>query len=174
MLIDEPVIMAPDPIGDLIASVNGNNPQPRRASALPGIYFIGHFGSSAFLEDQHYTQYALQLCVNAYGVCDSAEQLLEKCPALEGDPQRKFVVTFTPIVRANQDPSCGWRWHKWGPYIGTQEREHEYLYDEKDIDEVLVYHIYEKLPDHVPLTPWRDGWDEYWKTVKECHDDDDT
>jgi hypothetical protein len=43
-------------------------------------------------------------------------------------------------------PKCfggGWRWHKWGPYIGTQEPKCEYIHDEPEIEEVFTYHVYE-------------------------------
>lgn len=49
---------------------------------------------------------------------------------------------MTSIYKNQQPPVGGWRWHKWGSYIGTYESKHEYLYDE-DIDMIYVYHIYE-------------------------------
>jgi len=88
---------------------------------------------------EHYTD-----GIDAYGVCDSVEQLLAACPELEA-PGRRFVVTVTPVKRANQPADGGWRWHKWGDYIGTQNPQHEYLYDDVHIDMVLCYHIFEKV-----------------------------
>jgi hypothetical protein len=81
-----------------------------------------------------------------YGVCDTPEQVLAHVPLLTTDP-RRFIVFFTPPIRKHDQPAeGGWRWHKWGEYIGTQpQAECEYLYDEPHIDEVLVYHIVEVL-----------------------------
>lgn len=76
-----------------------------------------------------------------YGVVDRPSQLFRYYDLIH-DP-RKFCVGFTPIFREDQPDWGGWRWHKWGPYLGTQKQTTEYLYDEKHIDHVLVYHIIE-------------------------------
>lgn len=76
-----------------------------------------------------------------YGVCDSPEQLLEHLPHLAEDPEA-YMVAMVEIRRDRQSDRGGWRWHKWGPYIGTQNPQHEYLYDEKHIDSVFTYHVY--------------------------------
>lgn len=84
------------------------------------------------------------VCV--YGVCDSPENLLQHddyAPTLGGD--RKFTVFLTPILRENEPPHGGWRWHRWGPYIGNQNPKEEYIVDEQDIDLVFVYYIVEHL-----------------------------
>lgn len=39
----------------------------------------------------------------------------------------------------------GWRWEKWGPYIGTQRSVADYLHDEPDIDYVYTFHVYKEL-----------------------------
>jgi hypothetical protein len=73
-----------------------------------------------------------------YGVCDSPTQFMASPTgkALEARPGQ--------LLRKDQPADGGWRWHKWGPYIGEQKREgYEYLYDEKTIDEVYTYHLYE-------------------------------
>jgi hypothetical protein len=77
-----------------------------------------------------------------YGVCDNVEQVMAKYPELETS-DRKFVVILTPIIKATQPSQGGWRWHKWGEYIGTQEPQCEYIYNEPIIEEVLLFHIYE-------------------------------
>lgn len=80
-----------------------------------------------------------------YGVCDYPQQLIEQFPILIADP-RRFLVVFTPIRKEDQSEEGGWRWHKWGPYIGTQNAQMEYLADEVDIEEVYVYQLLELLP----------------------------
>ena len=138
MLRNESSVMHIDQIGAIIAITNGNDPHAKEIRT--GVYEIGHFGSSCFLPG--YEQYPIDLSVGPYGVCDDAEQLLEACPELEAEG-REFVITLTPVLKANQGPAGGWRWHKWGDYIGTQKPQCEYLYDEPNIDKVYCYHIYE-------------------------------
>lgn len=145
MLVSEPDILDfSDPIMKMVAIVNGNDPEVR--TLRTGVYQIGSFGSSGVLRNyEHYPKFDKpeeEDWRNAYGVCDNLEQLLKHFPELEA-PGREFVVTLTEVRRENQSPDGGWRWHKWGPYIGTHEPKHEYLYDES-IDAVLVYHIYER------------------------------
>jgi len=82
---------------------------------------------------------------NAYGVCDSPEQFMEVLGnKLKEDEANEYVVSFTAVRKIDQAADGGWRWHKWGPYIGNQNPQYEYLYDEDDIDEVYTYHIYHK------------------------------
>lgn len=83
-----------------------------------------------------------------YGVCDSVEQVLEKYKEiLEGDDHQYFVW-FTPVFqdKENAGRGGGWRWHKWGEYIGDLAPKCEYL-DDEDFGEdwcgyVLCFHIY--------------------------------
>lgn len=138
MLVDDYEAEHDDPLMLLIC---GDVPSRRLRK---GIYLIGHFGSSHFLRNR-FEHYYTGLPIGSYGVCDSVEQLLEKCPQLEADTEEEFLVTFTSIKRSHEPPHGGWRWHKWGEYIGDHDPQYEYLYDEPDIDEVLVYSIYHKI-----------------------------
>lgn len=78
---------------------------------------------------------------NAYGICDNVEQVIEQYKLNESEKQ--FTISMTPMRKDEQPADGGWRWHKWGQYIGTQEPTAEYLYDEEKIDLVYVFHIYE-------------------------------
>lgn len=82
----------------------------------------------------------------AYGVCDSPEQFISLFrDTLEAD-ERTFVVSFAHIKKKpeNAGKGGGWRWHKWGPYIGSGKPEYEYLDDEDGFDDgVCVYHVYQ-------------------------------
>lgn len=78
-----------------------------------------------------------------YGVADSVEQIVSHYPEVN-NPNREFIITVTEVRREDQPSKDGWRWHKWGSYIGTHEPQCEYLYDEQGIDQVLVYHILER------------------------------
>ena len=79
--------------------------------------------------------------LNEYGVCDSPEQLLSYYD-FEADP-RRLVISFARLEKANEPPEGGWRWHKWGPYIGTQDPQCEHLADEPEIEVVYTYHVYQ-------------------------------
>lgn len=82
----------------------------------------------------------------SYGVCDTPSQLVNKYPTLDTDP-RPLVASFTPIHKSAQHPHGGWRWHKWGTYIGEQQRVGcEYLADEPHIELVYTYQIIEIAP----------------------------
>lgn len=85
--------------------------------------------------------------VSLYGVADNVEQIKKYFePAIKS--QYPFVISLTEINKKTQPASGGWRWHKWGDYIGTQKSEMEYIYDEPNIDKVFVFHGYylEKQP----------------------------
>ena len=78
-----------------------------------------------------------------YGVCDNYEQVLEKYKDILNDTDKNYVIGMCTIDREKQPTEGGWRWHKWGEYIGNQNPEHEYLYDDTHIDRVYCFHIYE-------------------------------
>ena len=83
-----------------------------------------------------------------YGVSDNASQVLDYYEHLltnYGDymNDRKFIIAMTPIFREDQPEYGGWRWHKWGQYIGDFEPKCEYLYNEQGIDYVWVFTILE-------------------------------
>ncbi len=83
-----------------------------------------------------------------YGVCDNASQVLDLYDSLcaqnkEYMEKGKFVILLVPMIRSKQPESGGWRWHKWGRYIGQFEPKCEYLYDEKGIDYVYCFEILE-------------------------------
>ena len=80
-----------------------------------------------------------------HGVCDNVSQILAKWPHLMHSSQRHFI-TLTPIRKEEQPEFGGWRWHKWGPYIGDHEPQYEYLYDEEGIEVVYVFRIYTLKP----------------------------
>jgi hypothetical protein len=78
-----------------------------------------------------------------FGVCDNWEQITTRWPLIVSS-DRKFVISLSRVTKAAQSPSGGWRWHKWGEYIGTKDPQHEYLYDEgPEIEAVFTFHIYE-------------------------------
>lgn len=81
--------------------------------------------------------------VACFGVVDHWTQL--PLEALEHD-ERNLLVFLGRHAKEDQDERGGWRWHKWGPYLGVfqeQARANEYLYDTPDVIEVWSYRIVE-------------------------------
>ena len=147
MLVDIEGLIS-DPILTMIANANKNSPSVIRHEK--GVYEIGHFSLEYMLPFK--LSFKEKYCdldiYNSYGVCDHYKQVLERITELQ-NPDRFFIMSVTPVLKANQSPEGGWRWHKWGPYIGTKTPTCEYLYDEPEIDQVYVYHILEMGSSHL-------------------------
>lgn len=79
--------------------------------------------------------------VSTYGVCDNIEQVLKHFEGIINS-DLEVVISLTPISRDNQPQSGGWRWHKHGAYIGTQNPQHEYIADEPEIEKVYVFNLH--------------------------------
>lgn len=75
-----------------------------------------------------------------YGVADNIGQVLEYLKDYESEIG-KCIININPIYKKDQPEDDGWRWHKWGPYIGNFKPQHEYIYDEKDIELVLCFEV---------------------------------
>ena len=129
-----------DPILSMVALVNGNSDEV--VNTAVGVYTIGSFNFDLMI-DNEFKEYPILSTVESYGVCDDLDNLISKEPDLINDKDRYFCVALTPVLKSNQSKVGGWRWHKWGEYIGSQTPTTEYLYDEEKIDKVFVYHIYE-------------------------------
>lgn len=82
-----------------------------------------------------------ELYPELYGVCDDPMQVVANWPCLLLDDLEHFIA-FNEVRRDEQPSSGGWRWHKWGSYIGEHETTQEYLYDEPDIEKVYTFKIY--------------------------------
>lgn len=88
--------------------------------------------------------------LSCYGVADDIEQIKEYFKVQVADPTRKFFLSLSPVwqERENKGKSGGWRWHKWGPYIGKLDSQCEYLDDEDfgpDFKYVICFHLYEVI-----------------------------
>jgi hypothetical protein len=87
-----------------------------------------------------------------FGVCDDYRQILDRWPELANNPDHQYLVYLSLVRRADEPPTGRWRWHKWGPYIGTYKPRHEYLAHET-IDQVYTFSIVELRPDTVDAEP---------------------
>ena len=128
-----------------------------------GIYqcnFDFNFSHEEFLEfdidkgiynipfDQSFEVFAPTYNKAQYGVADSIDQIKEYFKEEIEDPNRKYFITATPVFqdKQNKGKGGGWRWHKWGEYIGKLDYKCEYLDDEDFSDDfkyVICFHLYE-------------------------------
>lgn len=79
-----------------------------------------------------------------YGVADNIEQVLELYNKNEfGYFKGNHVILYNEVIKNPNEPCSGWRWHKWGEYIGTQKPRCEYLNDEPEpeINKVITFSI---------------------------------
>lgn len=81
-------------------------------------------------------------CLYSYGVADTVEQVKEHYAHVIANPDVQICIALMPVFKSNEPEHGGWRWHKWGEYIGTHKPQCEYLYNEPDIDMVLCFHVY--------------------------------
>jgi len=88
--------------------------------------------------------------INQYGVADNVEQIKEFYAKQIADPDNAYVIAVTPVFQdlENKWKGGGWRWSKWGEYIGKLEPQCEYLDDEDfgpDFKYILCFHLYKVI-----------------------------
>lgn len=111
-----------------------------------GVYSCGHWSFDQYLAQAHDKWPELPDGLNAFGVADDLANIKEVYKVVWELPERQFVLAINKILKAEQPADGGWRWHKWGPYVGKMEPKHEYLFDESDyINDVYTFHFYELL-----------------------------
>lgn len=123
-------------------------------------FYITHLNFNHQVETEIIDEYPFHLTAGddhrpSFGVCDYPEQVIEKFPTIKRS-QRKFFITFSPIGKEEQPEKGGWRWKKWGPYIGEKEPQEEYLYDEPEIEKVYTFHVFE-VSEHYDDSNLREG-----------------
>jgi hypothetical protein len=152
MLISEPLMTRNN--GKSFKYGNDEYFYPTCIQLQAGIYLTASFNSS-LTKSAGYDEYPLLGeikkfgnlsfgSINAYGVCDDVGNLLESIPELITSTNQ-FVVLLTEINRDSEPDVGGWRWHKWGPYVGNKTPMCEYIKDEPLIDRVYCYHVYERV-----------------------------
>lgn len=82
-----------------------------------------------------------------YGSADDVAQVLARYPDL-ATSDRPFLITFQTLTREN---SPGWRWHKNGEYIGSQDPQCEHLGDEPNIEQIITWSIWQVTAGEVEL-----------------------
>ncbi|MCQ2209706.1 MAG: hypothetical protein MJZ34_05390 [Paludibacteraceae bacterium] len=91
--------------------------------------------------------------IETYGVADNIAQIKKfiKKQEAKGYDFGECLISITPILRHLEPSSDGWRWHKWGRYIGNFKHKHEYIYNENGIDCVLCFEIVPLKKRTIPL-----------------------
>lgn len=135
-----------DPIIAMIAQING---QSTEVVKIQRGYYKSPLNFSNIVSDavgglSFEKEYPDLGELGSYGVCDTPQQFITKYnDQLESD-DRKFVVGFAHISKdpSNAGKGGGWRWHKWGEYVGEGDPQCEYLDDEEGFENgVYVYTI---------------------------------
>lgn len=83
--------------------------------------------------------------ISPYGVADNVAQIKEYAKDILAS-DNPVVISVTEMKKTQQPEEDGWRWEKWGQYIGTQNPQCDYLHDEPNIDSVYVFHVYAVRP----------------------------
>ena len=116
-----------------------------------GYYKTTHFNSEMIAFGQQHSLSDEQLYPEfengpaTYGVVDSPEQFDADFGQQMRDDARELAVFFTHIRKdpSNRGQGGGWRWRKWGEYLGHGTPQYEYLDDEEGFNNgVWVYHIH--------------------------------
>lgn len=112
-----------------------------------GMYQMKSFGLDNWMVDQVKEPYPSfgnnEDAFCCIGVADSPGQIIAAGGRLLLAECTKYVIGLTYVSADEQPESGGWRWHKWGPYIGTGKPTTEYLHDEPELRHVYVYHVFE-------------------------------
>lgn len=127
MLVDVTTQAPTGPMQQILDSIGSERDQGHPGT---GLYIVGHWNFEMLIGEPHEKYPELPGVLDAYGVCDSPEQWAKVYAHVVNDQDRRFVVSFVKLEKRNEASDGGWRWHKWGPYIGEQEPQCEYLYDE--------------------------------------------
>lgn len=77
-----------------------------------------------------------------YGVADNLHQIRRRYRHFWAT-ERMFVLQVFMVCKDDEPKDGGWRWHKWGPYIGTQNPRCEYIAHEPKIREVICFSFVE-------------------------------
>lgn len=75
-----------------------------------------------------------------YGIADNLEQILAWKDGGFVKSDRTFVLELSEI---SKEHNGDFRWHKNGPYIGTQNPQYEHLSEEENIEKVICFHFHE-------------------------------
>lgn len=79
--------------------------------------------------------------LEVYGIADNVEQIKQMYQQ-QINSDNPIVISITEINKDDQPSEDGWRWEKWGKYIGNQNSQSQYIYDEPEIESVYVFTVH--------------------------------
>lgn len=83
------------------------------------------------------------LPLGSYGVGDSPEQIMGRYRDILERAPEPICISVVHVLKNPAEPGAGWRWRKWGEYIGEGTPTVEYLNDEPGFaDGVWVYSVF--------------------------------
>lgn len=116
---------------------------PNDLTNFTGVYFYPDHNWMEMWINQFTNQTATELWMSDdswlhYGLCDNASQVIHYYNdwVAKGHFKGNHVILLVPMS-AND----GWRWHKWGEYIGNFVPRHEYACDEEGLKGVYAFQI---------------------------------
>lgn len=117
---------------------------------FPEIEFLEFKGLVNIPRTQSFDLFKPNYHKSQYGVADTIEQIKDYYKDEIDDTIRKYFIACTPVFQdlENKGQGGGWRWHKWGRYIGTLDPQCEYLDDEEfgeDFKYVICFSINEVI-----------------------------
>lgn len=112
-----------------------------------GIWFINSHNFHIDLEDMS-THILVESYPNLgstepYFVTDNLDTIQKYYDEQINDPEHEYVISVTEVKKQDQPEDDGWRYHKWGQFIGDVEPDSEYIYDSNVHDVAYCVHIYE-------------------------------
>lgn len=112
-----------------------------RTSSYQGIYYSEVLNNDSCVKEQLNYLFKFEDGKIPYGISDGVQDILDYYDFEKDD--RNFVIFLTEIRRKDQPEKGGFRWRKWGEYIGRQNVFCDYLYDEPQIESIFVWEAYE-------------------------------
>lgn len=109
----------------------------------PGVYEFRDFQSYNFVgrPKQYYYESDDGFEWSISGVCDNYNQVKEVYDELLSNETKKYIIVLYKFQQKFEPVRWGWRWKKFGNYIGKHNIQHKYLYDEdlSDINQDYIY-----------------------------------
>lgn len=111
----------------------------------PG-FFIGPLNLNMLVEHVEVEKYpsipGIGSYPTSYYVCDTPQQFVERYGKILESAEGRYITFFAHIERTPGEEG-GWRWHKWGEYLGDLNPQNEYLDDEGEefAEGVYVVHV---------------------------------
>lgn len=109
---------------------------------LAGCYLSDPNVASHLFDQLTFHKFAKRRAVKS-GICDNASQVINKHSKIVKDKNKKYIIFLSPVFKCDQQVGTGFRWSRYGKYIGVQDQSEKLLVDEPYIEFIFKYSIYE-------------------------------